>query len=481
MTGKWRLRPRALLLAASAIGALAAAGSAAAQPLSQQEAEQLRTELQAARTEAEAARAQAADRERRIDALQRRLAAATGAPPPTEIAPPPATPGPSAAPGSSFEVYGFAMVDYIQDFNRVHPNWEATLRPSRIPTTEGQYGDDGQAVISARQSRFGVKGSTEVGGKTLSAKFEFDLYGVGVDEGQTTMRVRHAYGEWGGFLFGQTNTVFMDIDTFPNVIDYWGPNGMVFLRNPMLRYAYRSGPSEFMVALEKPGNDIDPGNVRLIDPEIAAAIQPSEKWPDITAHYRYAGDWGHVQMAGLLRYVGYDTPGTAGNAPQGHKTGWGVNLSGNFKTTGKDVFHASVVYGEGIASYMNDGGMDLGPKAITGVTQPIFPIPPGQLRPDVVPLLGLMFYYDHAWNDQWSTSIGWSQTKVDNLNFQSPDTYKDGQYASVNLLWTPNPDLLFGGELLWGTREDKNGASGDDVRLQFSGKYSFSSGNLIHQ
>ena len=47
-------------------------------------------------------------------------------------------------------------------------------------------------------------------GKPYEAKFEFDLYGVGVDAGQTTMRVRHAYMNWGPFLVGQTNTLFMD-------------------------------------------------------------------------------------------------------------------------------------------------------------------------------------------------------------------------------------------------------------------------------
>src|SRR5262245_34056242 len=48
------------------------------------------------------------------------------------------------------EVYGFVMADYIQDFNRVDPDWQATLRPSKIPTSEGEFGADGQAIISAR-------------------------------------------------------------------------------------------------------------------------------------------------------------------------------------------------------------------------------------------------------------------------------------------------------------------------------------------
>ena len=91
----------------------------------------------------------------------------------------------------SFEIYGFAQADYIQDFKRVDPAWQDTLRPSKIPTTDGQFGSDGQAILSIKQSRFGVKGSNPVGNDTFEFKFEFDLYGTGVDAGQTTMRVRH--------------------------------------------------------------------------------------------------------------------------------------------------------------------------------------------------------------------------------------------------------------------------------------------------
>ena len=138
---------------------------------------------------------------------------------------------------SSFEVYGFGMVDYVQAFDRPNPDWEASLRPSRIvtdPTTA--VGSDGQATLSVRQSRLGVNASTMAGDSELTTKFEFDMYGVGPDEGQTTIRLRHAYGEWKSILAGQTNSVFMDGDVFPNVIDYWGPSGMVFLRNPQIRW-----------------------------------------------------------------------------------------------------------------------------------------------------------------------------------------------------------------------------------------------------
>ena len=53
-----------------------------------------------------------------------------------------------------------------------------------------------------------------------------------------------------------------------------------------------------------------------------------------------------------------------------------INESGK-----KDVLHMGVVYGEGIASYMNDGGTDLGPTAnlTPVVSPPILPAPPVQL------------------------------------------------------------------------------------------------------
>jgi hypothetical protein len=384
----------------------------------------------------------------------------------------------------SFEIYGYAQADYVQDFKRVDPAWDDTLRPSRIPTVDGQFGSNGQSIISARQSRFGLKASHDVGGKPMTVKFEFDLFGTGDHEGQTTPRLQHFYGTWGPILAGQTDTVFMDGDTFPNTVDYWGPSGMVYVRNPQVRLTFKSGSHEFAVAIEKPNNDIDPGAIRVIDPALASSIRGDEKAPDFTAHWRYDGGWGHVQIAGLLRSVGFETIGTVDHKPNGTKLGWGINAASNIKVGKQDVLHLSAVYGEGIASYMNDGGMDLGPKAQRTLTptQPIAGVPPTitGLSPDVVPLLGLMIYYDHFWSDKWSTSLGWSQTKVDNLNFQTHDTFRSGQYASINLLYKPDKRFLMGTELLWGERQDKDGAAGSDMRLQFSFKYSFTSKDILH-
>ena len=474
---------RLATISATALGAAivvlaSPAAQAQAQTTDAEALRQIRQELDALRAEQANAKAAEQARARRMDALAQQLARVSGEPvvettasPVAEI--PAQSRWPRSDGGRKFEIYGFAQADYIHDFDRVDNAWDAALRPSKIPTNKGQFGANGQDITSIRQSRFGVQATQPIGGKDLYVKFEFDLFGTGVDAGQTTFRLRHAYGSWGPLLAGQTNSLFMDGDTFPNTIEYWGPIGMVFLRNPQVRYTFLGGARHRLaVAVEKPGNDIDPGNIRLIDPALGGALQATEELPDITAQYRYTGDWGHVQLAGIMRRVGFETIGTVDNEPKNHKFGWGVNLTSNVKFGSKDVLHLGAVYGEGVASYMNDGGTDLGPKGrpvILANRQII------GLRPDVVPTLGLMVYYDHYWNERWSSSIGWSQHQQYNLSFQSPDAFQSGQYASVNLLYTPDPRLLLGAEFMWGMREDNDGNKGDDTRLQVSFKYAFSS------
>jgi hypothetical protein len=371
----------------------------------------------------------------------------------------------------SFEIYGFAEADAIYDFGRMNPDWQDAFRPSKIANPEGIYGSNGDSSVSVKQSRFGIKGTmpTADGYSPIDFKFEFDLFGVGSNAGQTTFRLRHAYGEWGSLLAGQTNSIFMDIDVFPNVIDYWGPDGMVFWRNVQIRWTpWKTEHSSFAVGIEEPTNDIDTGQIREFDPTLGENIQSHSTVPNLAAHWNTAGDWGHVQVAGILRDLGYDTKGTVNNKPKGSVTGWGVNLSGSINVFEKDKILLQYVYGHGIASYMNDGGMDMSAKGRLPTETD-----PGNASPEAIPLTGIVAYYDHYWNEKFSTSFGYSTTFVDNSNLQTPDTYKKGQYTSANLLYYPVPNVMIGGEVLWGDLEYKDGSTQDDTRVQFSVKYNW--------
>src|SRR5689334_18726639 len=147
--------------------------------------------------------------------------------PPPEPAPA-ATAQPPQPAKSTFEVYGFAMLDIGQNFKQIDPSWFDTMRVTKLPSSPDQFGKDNSTFAGVRQSRLGFRSSTPTGLGELKTRFEIDMFGTGVDAGQTTIRLRHAWGELGAFGAGQTDSPFTDPDVWPNSLEYWGPTGMVF-------------------------------------------------------------------------------------------------------------------------------------------------------------------------------------------------------------------------------------------------------------
>ncbi len=358
------------------------------------------------------------------------------------------------------ELYGFAMLDMGYDFKQTDPDWFDVVRPTKLPEYKDQWGKDGNTYAGVRQSRLGVKGYFPTALGELKTIFEFEMFGVGADAGQTTIRLRHAWGELGHWGAGQSWSPFMDIDVFPNSIEYWGPSGMVFFRNVQIRWMPMQGEDELFVALERPGASGDAGNYSdIIEPGRVKGRYPL---PDLSAHYRMTRKWGHVQAAGILREIKWDDMDPGVYDLSGDALGWGVNLSTNFKFS-DDVLRASVVYGEGIENYMNDATVDV------GITED--PTDPGE----PLPILGIVAFLDHSWSSKLSTSIGYSMVDIDNSDGQSSSAFKKGQYALVNLLRTPVPGVMYGAEFQWGQRQNNSdGWTVDDYRLQVSFKYNFS-------
>jgi hypothetical protein len=394
-----------------------------------------------------------------------------GAPPRAEAQ---ATTSPPAQPTkSTFEVYGFAMLDIGHDFTSSHPNWFDTVRPTKLPSFENQYGEDHNTFAGVRQTRFGVRSSNPTDLGELKTTFEFELFGTGVDEGQTTFRLRHAYGEVGAFGAGQTWSPFMDPDVFPNSIEYWGPNGMVFFRNVQVRWlALRDTVHSAVIAVERPGASGDQGiYADRIELDNITARFPA---PDISGAYKYSADWGYARVAGIVRWINWDDNNDDDFFDfSDSATGWGINLSSNLKVLESDTVRLQFVFGEGIQNYMNDAPQDIGIESRPVVSPPLPDAPPIQGVP--LPLIGVVAFLDHTWNPKYSTSVGYSMVDIENTDAQAPDAFHRGHYALGNLLYYPAPNVMVGGEFQWGRRENfSDGFSSDGVKLQFSFKYNFS-------
>jgi hypothetical protein len=364
------------------------------------------------------------------------------------------------------EVYGFAMTDIGYNFQQIDPAWFDTMRPTKLPSFEDEFGANGQTYAGARQSRFGVRAEVPTAVGRLKTIFEYELFGVGVDAGQTTFRLRHAYGEIGHFGAGQFWSPFMDPDVFPNSIEYWGPNGMVFYRNVGVRYMPVQGETRVTIALERPGATADGGpyqdRLELMD------IKAQFPMPDISAEARLAGKLGYVRLSGIVRWIKWNDFAPDALDLSGSTVGWGANLSSNLKLFAKNVLKLQVVYGRAIENYMNDGGPDIAPKNNPGnATTPVKGAP--------IPILGIVAFVDLNWSETFTSSIGYSLVKVWNTDAQEADAFKMGQYALVNLLCHPTKETMAGVELQWGRRNNfDDGWAVNDFKLQFSFKYKFS-------
>ena len=376
---------------------------------------------------------------------------------------------------NTFEIYGFAMLDAGYQFGANHPDWFDTLRTTKLPAFGGEFDPKGKTYWGVRQSRLGVKSTTPTKYGELKTIFEFELFGTGVDAGQTTFRLRHAYGELGQFGAGQYWTVFGDTDAFPNTFEYWGPPGLIWFRNVQFRWMPLKGRNAVTIGLERPGASADQGNyadrIELQD------VRPRFSWPDLTGNVRFNRDWGHLQVAGILRSIRWkDTNDTDEFDFSGGALGMGVSVSSALNFTKNDVGRFQVTYGKGIQNYFNDAPVDVGIRTRDVALQSRGGVggePP--IEGVALPIFGMSAFLDHKWNDKFSSAVGYSMINIENTNGQAPSAFRRGHYAIGNLAYYPIPNVTIAGELQYGARENfLDGYSSNDFRIQFGFKYNFS-------
>jgi hypothetical protein len=388
-------------------------------------------------------------------------AASNGAPAPEK----PPRPQKEDEPKSNIDLYGFIMLDSGYDFKTNNPDWFDVIRPTKLPSFNGEFAPDGKAYFGVRQTRFGVKTSTPTGLGTLKTQFEFELFGTGVDAGQTTFRLRHAYGELGQFGAGQTWSPFMDIDVFPNSIEYWGPTGMVFFRNVQVRWMpIRSDNTRLTFAVERPGASAD-GGVYADRIELQG-VKPKFDMPDFSWEARFIRRWGYARFGGIFRKISWVATNTNNAVDHsGDAFGWGVNFSSNLKFGKDTIGRFMVVYGAGIQNYMNDAPIDIGIK--NNFSNPASPI-----KGVALPLLGVVSFLDHNWSERFSSSIGYSMENIENSDAEKASDFHQGHYALTNLLYHPVSSVTIGSEFQFGRRVNfRDGFNVNDYRLQFSFKY----------
>jgi hypothetical protein len=325
--------------------------------------------------------------------------------------------------------------------------------PALFPL-EGDPGFDGgvQSTLSANATQLRV----DVRAPEMEGNFRFycqnDFFGD--DDKDMRYRLQHLYGQFYGLTAGFTYGVWEDPDSWPDTVDYEGPNAVIFSRRPVAQYTVAwSDNWNTTFGVEKPDIYVDAnsgGNTNSFQ---------RTRIPDLGFNTRYEqAGLGHLQFSAMFRDLG----ATDDAGQDFHVFGWGVNLSAGIDLTKSDSLQLLGVYGEGVGGMGNDTSF-LNSDAAFNAS--------GDL--EALPYWSGMIGFTHRWSDAFRSTVSYGYVNLDNASGQAPTFYHTSQYASANLVWQMRKRLSVGLEGLYGIKEAQDGTtSGDHWRAQIGMVYS---------
>jgi hypothetical protein len=378
-------------------------------------------------------------------------------------------PGSFLVPGTntSFRLRGFVRLMGLYDLNPIGvPDAFVT---NSIPVPQ-QHGENYN--MSARMSRIAFESWTPTTFQdwTVHTFIEGDFFngpGQAAGGGGNPFRLRHAFVDYGYFRVGQQNTVFMDASTWPSLVDFQGPAGWVNQRRPGARMTLPLSDEWFWAfGVEQPFSDITTNGLGTNVQEV----------PDFATHVRYEGDFGHFQISGVARAIGYRP--TFGETTQ--RAGYGVSAGTTFhpwaylfggNPVRKDNptalercrILAQCVCGRGVARYIND---EVG-QGLDGQVDPAT----GGFKP--LSAAAYMVSYEHWYTERWLSNFTYSQTYAGSNGDQLGTAYTGAKYLGASLWFVPVRNLSLGAEYLWGERKNLDGERGKANRLNASVQYNF--------
>jgi hypothetical protein len=337
----------------------------------------------------------------------------------------------------TFKPGGRVKLDVIRDFKPIGS--EDSFDPRTIPV-DGSEGTNSN--VHAKETRLNIDVRGMVEEKELRMFIETDFYGS-----SSVLRLRHAYGSWGGLTAGQTWTTFMDDDNLPRTIDFEAPMAFAQVRQAQVRWTQKLAPKvTWSASMEDNKSAITvPSGIP------GKAEYPS---PDFVTRFRFDVPKGHITTSAFIGAARFrPTDGDADTV-----TLWGTMASLKFDTVGRDYAYAVLTFGEGIGRYR--GGITAIPDD-TGTLQ-------------AVGGAAYMFGYEHFWKERWSTNAVYSLTDTENQPYYTSAVNKGVTYGAVNLLyWFLGDRAWTGVEYIYGRREvfGPENADGAAHRIQYAVRF----------
>ncbi|MAZ86299.1 MAG: hypothetical protein CL693_01525 [Cellvibrionaceae bacterium] len=327
------------------------------------------------------------------------------------------------------------------------------------PFTSGK-----QTNMHARQTRFGIEASGDTPVGLFRTRFEGDFFGS-----NSNFRIRHAYGELGGWLVGKTWSNFGSLKTLPNTLDFEGPSSQMPSRNEQIRYRFSMADNwAWDFALED--SNYEPGNV---DAESCGLVNCdandfSNVYPDVISNLMFDDGANFLHLALAWSQLEIDATIDDGSSVFDRTydvDGRGVVFGGRHLFGDSDQLQYQYTWVRGMGHLIADlAADDVAGNAVL--------VDEGRGVEELETLAG-QIAWQHWWQPNWSSTLVYSQVVVENEDEQGPHAYHKSSYSSANLVWDVTHRVTTGVEYLYGVRTNNNGEKGRANRLQLMTRFSF--------
>ncbi|WP_040886865.1 DcaP family trimeric outer membrane transporter [Marinobacter santoriniensis] len=336
-------------------------------------------------------------------------------------------------------LYGYARLNMSYDLNdnRAVSTRAGSFTPAN-QDIEGHFGADVQ------QSRVGIKVTHASG---VMVNIEGDFRGSG--NGAGSLRMRHAYGTYQGFLAGRTWSNYVSFVGNTPTLDFDSLAGTAGSQDRTEQIRYTTGPLSF--SLEDPSSQsIIGGTGRTSAPALTARLQDS-------------ADALSYSAAALVSQVTSDD-GTNDDSAMGYA----VFGAAKMKLSDMISVQGALNYTDGASGYLwRSGSNYYGPSAYMDGN-----------NIETIAGYGGSVGVSLSLGGGRSVNLGYGMTKLDLDNAfdagavtnADPET---NQNVMLNYMWTPVKSVMMGVEYAYFDQETYGGTSSDANRLMFAAQYNF--------
>ena len=297
------------------------------------------------------------------------------------------------------------------------------------------------------QSRLGFEVTRFTPEGNVFVRLETDFAGT------NGFRIRHAYGQYNNFIFGQTWSLFGSVSSLPATVGFSGPTGGILARTPQIRYTLRNLIPASILSL---GLEYFKPDLQLPD---TLAVKSFQLIPDLTARIEKNLPWGNLQLSAILPII-------TGRSTEGNyvlRPGWGVNMSAVVDSWAGGKWYIHATAGRAIARFFHDlagQGLDLLYDPAQSVS--------------VIPFTwGGFVTFEQNWSEKILSNFSYGTLFLETPDFVPDEAYFRGGNLRFNAFWSIVEGARIGAEFIHATKMDRGGSVGTANRVNLLFYYDF--------